>query len=160
MHRAWISSLRASFCSSSWSNEMNVSEMGLVKTFLSSTSAHGFGKTIQENCLRRWIWVFICVCCYSATMVFIIKVIQEANDPDNIVNKINATVVNSSQSEFLTFSCVIHSIDLLACMWTCLMRFMFMSEVVCIQWKQILVKSFLLAMANILLTNWKYCVSP
>ena len=73
--------------------------MGLMKTFLSTTSAHGFGKTTHENPIRRWFWVLICACCYLATISCIFKVIKKALNPENVLTRSESRVVQQGDGK-------------------------------------------------------------
>ena len=68
--------------------------MGLLKTFLLSTSAHGVGKTLSENATRRKIWMAICFCCYAASLGCILNIIFKAIDPENTMTRFNSEVIS------------------------------------------------------------------
>lgn len=71
--------------------------MGLIKTFFATTSAHGLGKTIDEDPIRRWIWIAVCLCCYILTLGFIAYIIKDLFNPTNIITKINSSVLNQDE---------------------------------------------------------------
>ena len=73
----------------------NGPSMGLLKTFLSSTSVPGIAKTTLQDTVRRRIWMALCCCCYSGTLVCIAYVIISAMDPENVVTAFGSHIVTA-----------------------------------------------------------------
>ena len=67
--------------------------MGLLKTFLRTSSVHGLEHTLTIKTARGKVWLVICITGHSALLLLSILVTMSALDPENEVTKIDVDTV-------------------------------------------------------------------